>query len=128
MIEAMVDCLAGEANESSLAQRQHTIVMRRFRDFVHDQPGRLHIPEICRAIGVTSRTLLTCCHEHLGMAPTAYLLRRRMHLVRRALRRATPDTASVRGIVTSHGFWHLGRFAVEYQALFGEAPSATLRR
>jgi AraC-like DNA-binding protein len=57
-----------------------------------------------------------------------YLLLRRMHLARRALRQTVPDATSVTDIATRYGFWQLGRFAVEYQTLFGESPSATLRR
>jgi AraC-like DNA-binding protein len=69
-----------------------------------------------------------CCQEHLGMAPKRYLMLRRMHLARGALRRAEADATSVTAVATRCGFWELGRFAVEYQALFGEPPSATLHR
>jgi len=91
-----------------------------------EQP--LFIPEICKAIRVPSRTLRLCCQEHLGMGPKRYLVLRRMHLARRALRQAAPDATSVTDVATCYGFWQLGRFAVEYQSLFGEPPSATLRR
>lgn len=130
LIEAVVGCLGYRNHrESRLAQGQHAIVMHRFRQLVDEyleQP--LYIPQICRMIGVSQRTLRMCCEEHLGMAPKRYLLLRRMHLVRRALREAAADAASVTTVATRYGFWHLGRFAIEYQSLFGESPSATLRR
>jgi transcriptional regulator GlxA family with amidase domain len=44
------------------------------------------------------------------------------------LREAASDTTTVATIATQFGFWHLGRFAINYQALFGEPPHATLRR
>jgi AraC-like DNA-binding protein len=130
LIEAMIGCLAGrDDHQNSLAQGQHAIVMRRFRRVVEENSEQpLYIPEICKAIGIGERTLRICCQEHLGMGPKRYLLLRRMHLARRALRRADPNAASVTGIATRFGFWQLGRFAVEYQSLFGEPPSATLRR
>jgi AraC-like DNA-binding protein len=130
LIEAMVDCLAySEVRQNTLAQGQHAIVMRRFRRVVEANPEYpLYIPEICTAIGVSSRTLQACCQEHLGMGPKHYLLLRRMHLARRALRQEAAETGSVTEIATRYGFWQLGRFAVEYQSLFGESPSATLAR
>jgi AraC-like DNA-binding protein len=130
LIHALVDCLGiGEVSENSLAQGQHAIVMRRFRRVVEENPEQpLYIPEICKAIRVSDRTLRMACQEHLGMGPKRYLLLRRMHLARRALRQTVPDATSVTDIATRYGFWQLGRFAVEYQTLFGESPSATLRR
>jgi AraC-like DNA-binding protein len=62
------------------------------------------------------------------MGPKRYLLLRRMHLARRALRNAAPDATTVTDIATRYGFWQLGRFAVEYQSVFGESPSVTLHR
>ena len=62
------------------------------------------------------------------MGPKRYLLLRRLNLAQRTLRDAAPDATTVTDIATRYGFWQLGRFAVEYQSLFGELPSATLRR
>jgi AraC-like DNA-binding protein len=130
LIEALVGCLGqGEVREDSVAQRQHELIMRRFRRVVEESPDQpLYIPEICAAIRVAGRTLRVCCHEHLGMGPKRYLLLRRMNLARRALREAAPDAAAVTEIATRYGFWQLGRFAVEYRSLFEEMPSATLHR
>ena len=130
LIEAMVDCLVeGTADEDRAAQRRHSLIMRRFRRAVEENPDRvLYIPELAAAIGVSSSTLRICCQEHLGMSPKRYLILHRMHLARRALRDSAPGMTTVTDIATRYGFWELGRFAVEYGSLFGEPPSATLRR
>jgi AraC family ethanolamine operon transcriptional activator len=51
-----------------------------------------------------------------------------MHFARRAMRDGAPGTTTVTEIAAQYGFWQFGRFAGEYKALFGEAPSATLHR
>ena len=130
LISALADCLSdGGVYEDRASLRRHAAIMRRFRQIVEehlDEP--LYVPELCKAIGASERTLRACCEETLGMGPKRYLLLRRMHMVRRALREAPPGTATVTEIATRYGFWQFGRLAVEYRALFGEAPSATLAR
>ena len=62
------------------------------------------------------------------MGPVKYYQLRRLNMVRSALQRASPETASVAAIARDHYFLELGRFAVAYRTLFGEMPSSTLRR
>jgi AraC family transcriptional regulator, ethanolamine operon transcriptional activator len=58
-----------------------------------------------------------------GLSPHAYLKRRRLVLVRRALQSAHDGPVLVRSVALGHGFWHLGRFARDYAAMFREMPS-----
>jgi AraC-like DNA-binding protein len=129
LIEARIQTLGEPAADRDIKARQHhQITTRRFRSVLeaHDD-APLHIPEISRFIGVSSRTLRLACQEQLGVSPTQYLMLRRMRSVRRALRQADPDVTRVTDIATEDGFWELGRFAVKYRQIFGETPSTTLR-
>jgi AraC-like DNA-binding protein len=113
----------------SSGRRRRLAIMARFEEFLatdHDRP--FYLAEICAAIGASERTLRVCCKEHLGMGPIRYLWLRRMHLAHRALVLANPASATVTETATEYGFLELGRFSVEYRALFGEPPSASLRR
>jgi AraC-like DNA-binding protein len=130
LIEAMVGCLttSGSVEERS-AQRRHSLIMWRFHRLIEEHLDRpVYVPEICRAIRVSERTLRICCQEQLGRSPKQYLLARRMHLARQDLSRAVPDGTTVTEVALRYGFWQLGRFAGVYQASFGETPSATLAR
>jgi len=130
LVHAMVTCLdARQPAKTKTAMRHHSRVIARFEGFLaarRYEPA--YLAEICAAIGVSERTLRTCCHEHLGMGPIHYLWLRRMHLAQRALLHADPVATTVTRIATDFGFWELGRFSVEYRALFGESPSASLHR
>jgi AraC-like DNA-binding protein len=130
LIEALASCLGTEElDEDRSALRQHAAIIRRFRQLVEEHPDQaLFIPELCKAIGASERTLRVCCQEHLGMSPKRYLLLRRMHLVRQGLRESGRSDTTVTDIATQYAFWNLGRFAGEYKALFDELPSATLAR
>jgi AraC-like DNA-binding protein len=130
LVQAMVSCISGgETAETSSAHRRHAAIMRRLEELLEANPDRtLYLAELCTATAASDSTLRACCQEHLGMSPTRYLWLRRMHLARRALRLADPAAASVTEVATNYGFWELGRFSVAYRSLFGEPPSAALRR
>jgi len=130
LVHAMVTCLTEHAPApETLASRCHSTVMERFARLLDADPKKpLYLAEICAATGVSERTLRSCCHEQLDMGPVHYLWLRRMHLARATLMKGDPQTTSVTAVAGDHGFWELGRFAVAYHSLFGESPSATLRR
>jgi AraC-like DNA-binding protein len=130
LVRGMIACLTDPATaETSRPSYKRLAVMRRFEQLLEanqDQP--LYLPEVCAALGVTDRTLRLHCQEHVGMSPHRYLWMRRMHLARHRLALADGTKKTVTEIATDYGFGELGRFAVSYRQLFGESPSATLRR
>jgi AraC-like DNA-binding protein len=129
LIHALVTCLAAKTRDDGAARRHHTRIMVRFEEVLADHPNRqLHLPELCALIGVSDRTLRSCCAEFLGISPSRYMLLRRLQAARIALRGADPATASVAEIASGCGFTELGCFAVIYRTTFGESPSTTLRR
>jgi transcriptional regulator GlxA family with amidase domain len=129
LIHALATCLASKALEYPAARRHHARIMVRFEEVLAEHLNRpLPMRELCALIGVSDRTLRSCCAEFLGISPSRYMLLRRLKAVRIALRDADPAATSVAQIADSHGFTELGRFAVTYRTAFGESPSTTLRR
>jgi AraC-like DNA-binding protein len=130
LMHAMIAYIAQDARaQIGFSSHHHSAIIARFEELLAANSNRpLYLAEICAAVGASETTLRVSCHEHLGMGPLRYLWLRRMHLVRRALLTATPETTTVTEIALDHGFWELGRFSVEYGALFGETPSESLRR
>jgi AraC-like DNA-binding protein len=128
LLHALIDCIADpEANKTTSSNRQQ--VMRRFHQVIEARQFEpLYLAEICAEIGVSARTLRHICVEYLGLGPHRYLWLRRMNLARRALTFADPTVTTVTKIANDLGFGELGRFAVAYRRVFGEPPSATLRR
>jgi AraC-like DNA-binding protein len=130
LVEAMVFCLAdGKSQDVRKGHHLHARVMRRLEEMLTGNPEKpLYMAELCAQVGTSYWTLRDCCLEYLGMSPKRYLWLRRMHLARRALRRANAEKTTVTEIASDYGFWELGRFSVAYRALFGESPSTALRR
>jgi AraC-like DNA-binding protein len=130
LVYALVSCLAAaKVRVERAAKRRPALIMVRFEEVLAEHPGQPpRLPELCAKIGVTERTLRSCCAEFLGISPTRYMLLRRLKQVRAALRDADTATANVAELARQFGFSQLGRFSGAYRAAFGESPSATLRR
>ncbi|WP_198375121.1 helix-turn-helix domain-containing protein [Neoroseomonas rubea] len=86
----------------------------------------VYTEELCAALGVSARRLHDAFRAVLGTSPHAHLKSRRLMLARRALLRQRNGPELVKSVALGHGFWHLGHFARDYRALFGELPSETL--
>jgi AraC-like DNA-binding protein len=79
----MADCLASTHDAAHVSNSHHSGIMKRFYAILATNSGRvMHAPEMCKAVGVSNRTLTTCCHEALGMSPHRYLRLRQLHLSR----------------------------------------------
>jgi AraC-like DNA-binding protein len=109
--------------------------LRNARKLVHEAIARVHeqdspIPEVsnlCRELRVARRTFERAFRETLGLGPANYFRIRALNSIRRRLLDAAPRPGVVARLAIDHGFWHLGRFAASYRALFGERPLDTLR-
>jgi AraC family ethanolamine operon transcriptional activator len=86
----------------------------------------IYVQDLCKATGVSERTLRNAFQSLYHISPIRLLHLRRLHQVRRALRSGAQ--ASVTEVALRFGFGNLGRFAVEYRHLFGESPSHTRKR
>ncbi len=130
IIYALVNCLtANVVHKDTAARIRQATGMTRFEKVLVAKFDRQSpVPELCKAIGVSERTLRSCCFDFLGMGPSHYIRLRRLNLVHMALLRADPATARISDIAEHYGFTEFGRLAGFYRTIFGETPSATLRR
>jgi AraC family ethanolamine operon transcriptional activator len=88
----------------------------------------LTVEALATAAGVSERTLRTAFQDYFGIGPVGFLKLRTLNLVRKTLENAAPSMTTVTEAAMQFGVWELGRFAQDYRHLFGELPSATLRR
>jgi AraC-like DNA-binding protein len=130
LIDAAIACLSeAPVKISSDTTDRHTHIMGRFEDLLQAHPEKAFTTaELSEALGVSGRTLRTCCGDHLGMGPNEYIYLRRLHILRRELRSADAATANVADLAKQYGFGEAGRVAGDYRKRFGELPSVTLRQ
>jgi len=85
------------------------------------------VREVCRAAGVSWRTLNYAFRERLGVTPKQYLTALRLGAVRRELASAG-SKVTIADVANRWGFWHMGQFAADFRKHFGELPSQFVGR
>jgi AraC family ethanolamine operon transcriptional activator len=115
------------ARPGPLAARNHWRCVRTVRNYVTEHLGEsLGIETLCRVSGVSERTLSTAFRAVIGLSPQQFVKTRRLTAARHALTAARRTETPIKSIALDLGFWHLGYFARDYKAHFGENPSQTL--
>ena len=109
-------------------QLQSDIVHAAERHALAHTDERLYVADLCRAAGVSERSLEYAFRAVMGLSPTAYLTRIRLHRVHHALLTAKPGSTTLTEQALNWGFWHFGEFSRAYKDCFDELPSSTLRR
>lgn len=85
------------------------------------------ISELCVAAHVSERCLRGAFVQQFDASPTRYFRAWALEIAHRRLLHAGGDDLTVTEVATSVGWYHLGRFAIGYKAIYGESPAATLR-
>lgn len=125
---ALVQVLEGDDwRPDHLAHQRQSAAMRRIDRLIEDQGDTpLDLRDLCETSGLALRTVESIIRRRMGMTAHAYLQRRQLTAVRRALLSPAPQ-ATVTTVALDHGFTHFGRFAALYRRSYGELPSQTLR-
>jgi AraC family ethanolamine operon transcriptional activator len=128
--ERLIKCLRRNLPHGrGVSAGARTLVVRRAEQFFRCHVGEpVSIAQLSSIAGVSERSLRNAFYHVCTTSPKRYLKLWQLHEVRRALRGCERPPSSVTDVATLHGFFELGRFAGEYKALFGEAPSQTLQR
>ena len=113
-----------EASDRSVCPKH---VVKAYQYMEANARENITIADLTRVTGVSGRALYEGFRRFKGSSPKACLRAIRMQAIRKELLAGAEDDDVTR-LAARWGFTHLGRFASNYQKIFGEKPSQTLRR
>ncbi len=125
LVEAIASAHA-PVHTSGPSPRARTRALRRATAYIDAHANEAPtIRRICKASGVSWRTLDYAFKEHFSVTPKEYLQTVRLHGVRRELQ-ISGGEALIADVANRWGFWHMGQFAADYRVKFGELPSVIM--
>lgn len=116
--------LQGEAK----ANKEIPVYLQRAEVFIREKAQEsIDINDIVNSSGVSYSRLYNSFKQQYGMSPIHYLTSVRMEGARKDILSRESDQA-ISAIAMEWGFFHLGRFSVNYKKIYGESPSETWSR
>lgn len=117
------------ANKIGRTPKSRTAILRAVSECLRTRVAEpVQVYDLCEAAGVSQPTLHRVFRASFNLGAKQYLQIWRLHQIRAQLLHAEAEERTVSDIAFDAGFWQLGRFGRAYKRLFGETPSATLRR
>lgn len=109
------------------SSKHRAAVVKRALAVIHKEPkSNLTIVELCNNCFCSLRTLEYSFKSILGCSPKAYLVKRRLNLIKHEIKHS-PEK-SISRIAIDFGVVNAGRFSNDYFMYFGEYPSDTRNR
>jgi AraC-like DNA-binding protein len=125
---AILPAADGDITQERASWRKKLRLVMRTHEFFKAHFARpIQVMQLCRHVGASASTLERSFIEVSGVNPKQFLTILRMARARRALLEAGPTEITVAKVASECGFFHFGRFASHYAALYGESPLVTLR-
>ena len=134
LVRCLQETFQKDSNETETAGGESQLargrgLVRLAEDYANSHPDvSIRMVDLCRVTEVSERTLQYAFQTCLGISPMNYLKRHRLHQVRRQLKIADPETATVSSIACQFGFFHFGDFSQSFKSQFDESPSQTLKQ
>jgi len=133
LIDAVREVVSGDEESGAPRQVRTSPARRRIvnvaDDYLVANPSRsIYTEELCNVLDISPARLADAFRSSFGITPHRFLKLRRLAMVRATLRDREGHVPLVRSVAHAHGFWHLGQFARDYRAIYGETPSETLAR
>jgi AraC-like DNA-binding protein len=117
---------SAELHEPAAESRPRTV--QAAIDAIEKDPAGIEtVADIARAATLSVRALDAGFRRHVGIPPMKYLRRVRFARAHDALVAADADITTATAIAHQWGFLHYGRFAAEYQRIYGSTPAESLK-
>lgn len=125
VLNGVIEQHRGSALRKSIAPARGSVALAALREMERTGIDRVKVKDVCANLGVSRRAVEKAFAGVLGISPAQYLLACRLNKLRQSLLGSTERVAD--GLEDA-GFTDASRAARQYRRLFGELPSATLKR